>query len=144
MKKLTKAEYTDKVKELAKKIYKGLGSPKATLVSRKVELVDNRYIGYVRIAYHNTDVVCIHLGIDCNIIQIKLDNGGWPTATTRRRINDVLHILFKDSEHYFSMYQREGEQKFSHRIKCENLYDQSFDSSCVIYMHKNGKVRSIH
>lgn len=41
--------------------------------------------GYIIVRYHNTDVIKFTSGV------IRLDNGGWITATTALRINQACH-----------------------------------------------------
>jgi len=149
-------DYKKKVKGLVKEIRTGLGSsPTATTVTHDIRWDSNGYHACIFVAYHYTDVVSVTVDELMRVKCVCINNGGWPTVTTRKRINDVLQTLFQNTNHLFNIYQQNNEQRFSQLEKCtqqaqietgsmyEGILNIPFNCFCKIHMYKNGKVKNI-
>ena len=75
-----------------------------------------------------------------NLIAFKRDNGlsislaGWPTPTTRERINGLLKFFYADDD--LRIYQKYGDQYISTKRGDAQIYDNCF----YAFKHRKGQI----
>jgi len=89
----------------------------------------NTYTDGVKVFLHN------------NLIAFKRDNGisislaGWPTPTTRERINGLLKYFYEND--HIRIYQKQGDQYISTKRGDAQIFDHCFYG----LRHKKGEIR---